>query len=244
MFIGIKKFIDIALKGLSSDDSHMRAKLKLTGFRLEYKDKGKSVEVLHPQHMYISMRYEDINKYLDASLAMDGLDFSNGIEDNKIRYVFGYPTLSLPLTYKTGVLRATIKSGIVDEMSIEGISSKIKSNLLDLESIKVLCELGGISFQVGKAQEKTVLQGVDTNTGDILALLHTQDEGTEYICHILEDDMLKIRFINREDDKLWVVDTGVQVGKSVRFSILHVEVLKYADELPSWIYDMGVSIHV
>lgn len=244
MFIGIQKFIDIALKGLSSDDSYMRAKLKLNGFRLDHKDRGKSIRIAHPQHMYIFMRSEDVNKYLDDSLDIDGVDSSNKSMTKRIRYIFGYPTLSLPLSYKTGIMRTSIKNGIVAEMSIEGILSKVKNNLLDLENIKVLCEHRGMTFQVGKAHEKTVLQGIDTNTGDILALFHTQDEGTEYICHILEDDMLKIRFINREDDNLWIVDIGVCIGKTIRFSIICVKVLKDVEELPSWIYDMGGSIHV
>lgn len=244
MFIGVQKFIDIALKGLSSDDNHIRAKLKLTGFKLEDGSRGNSLKILHPQHMYIFMRSEDVNKYLDDSLDIDGLDSSNESASNRIRYVFGYPTLSLPLSYKTGIMRTSIKNGIVAEMSIEGILSKIKSNLIDLENIKVLCVHRGMTFQVGKAHEKTVLQGVDTNTGDILALFHTQDEGTEYICHNLEDDILKIRFINREYNNLWVIDVGVKLGESISFPILRAEVLKDVEELPSWIYDMGGSIHV
>lgn len=244
VFIGIKKFIDIALKGLSSDDSHMRAKLKLTGFKLDPDDRCKSVRVVHPQHGYIFMRSEDVNNYLDDSLDIDGLDSSNESTTNGIRYVFGYPTLSLPLSYKTGIMGASIKSGIVAETSVEGILSKIKNNLFDLENSKVLCENRGMTFQVGKVHEKTVLQGVDTNKGDILALFHTQDDGTEYICHILEDDMLKIRLINRDYNNLWVVDVGLKLGESISFTILRVEVLKDVEELPSWIYDMGVSIHV
>lgn len=244
MFIGIKKFIDISLKGLSSDDSHMRAKLKLTGFKLDPDDRCKSVRLVHPQHMYIFMRSEDVNNYLDDSLDIDGLDSSNESASNRIRYVFGYPTLSLPLSYKTGIMRTSIKNGIVAEMSIEGILSKIKSNLFDLENSKVLCENRGMTFQVGKVHEKTVLQGIYTNTGDILALFHTQDDGTEYICHSLEYDILKIRFISREYNNLWVIDVGVKLGESISFPILRAEVLKDVEALPSWIYDMGGSNYV